>query len=225
MRASTKTAKPGPRAAVAWLLLVVLLGACGDPPPAPEPESVRYDQEGRLIGKTVDASKSRPNLVVILIDTLRADAVALPGAQRPGLMPSVSKLAATGGGEDALIEVGRSLGRTAEGRSLVLQRVQAALAADGLGRTEELLKGALAEPIPHDDALILDEDSVSKTLPYMEIGERDAQIGHEATVSKIADEQIFYLTSPVTPLARGIRIETLNGKSKRVGHYTAIPAQ
>jgi Fe-S cluster assembly protein SufB len=45
------------------------------------------------------------------------------------------------------------------------------------------------------DALILDEDSVSKTLPYMEVGERDAEIGHEATVSKIADEQIFYLQS------------------------------
>jgi Fe-S cluster assembly protein SufB len=45
------------------------------------------------------------------------------------------------------------------------------------------------------DALLLDEDSVSKTLPYMEVGERDAQIGHEATVSKIADEQIFYLMS------------------------------
>jgi FeS assembly protein SufB len=45
------------------------------------------------------------------------------------------------------------------------------------------------------DALILDEDSVSKTFPYMEVGERDAQIGHEATVSKIADEQIFYLQS------------------------------
>jgi Fe-S cluster assembly protein SufB len=45
------------------------------------------------------------------------------------------------------------------------------------------------------DALILDEDSTSKTLPYMEVGERDAQIGHEATVSKIADEQLFYLMS------------------------------
>ncbi|CAN5439545.1 Fe-S cluster assembly protein SufB [soil metagenome] len=45
------------------------------------------------------------------------------------------------------------------------------------------------------DALILDEDSTSKTFPYMEVGERDAQIGHEATVSKIADEQIFYLQS------------------------------
>ncbi len=45
------------------------------------------------------------------------------------------------------------------------------------------------------DALILDEDSESRTLPYMEVGERDAQIGHEATVSKIADEQLFYLMS------------------------------
>lgn len=45
------------------------------------------------------------------------------------------------------------------------------------------------------DALILDENSTSRTFPYMEMGERDAQIGHEATVSKVADEQIFYLMS------------------------------
>ena len=45
------------------------------------------------------------------------------------------------------------------------------------------------------DALILDEDSESRTFPYMEVGERDAEIGHEATVSKIADEQLFYLMS------------------------------
>ncbi len=45
------------------------------------------------------------------------------------------------------------------------------------------------------DALILDEESISKTLPYMEVGERDAQIGHEATVSKVGDDQLFYLMS------------------------------
>jgi Fe-S cluster assembly protein SufB len=45
------------------------------------------------------------------------------------------------------------------------------------------------------DALILDEDSVSDTFPYMEVGARDAAIGHEATVSKVADEQLFYLMS------------------------------
>jgi len=45
------------------------------------------------------------------------------------------------------------------------------------------------------DALILDEDSVSDTYPYMEVGSKDAVIGHEATVSKVADEQLFYLMS------------------------------
>ncbi len=45
------------------------------------------------------------------------------------------------------------------------------------------------------DALILDEDSVSETMPYMEVGERDASIGHEATVSKVGDDQLFYLMS------------------------------
>ncbi|MGD0439693.1 MAG: Fe-S cluster assembly protein SufB [Acidimicrobiales bacterium] len=45
------------------------------------------------------------------------------------------------------------------------------------------------------DALILDESSVSETKPYMEVCERDAEIGHEATVSKIGDAQLFYLMS------------------------------
>jgi Fe-S cluster assembly protein SufB len=45
------------------------------------------------------------------------------------------------------------------------------------------------------DALILDEDSRSDTYPYMEIEEQDARIGHEATVSKVGDDQLFYLMS------------------------------
>ncbi|HXR55061.1 MAG TPA: Fe-S cluster assembly protein SufB, partial [Acidimicrobiales bacterium] len=45
------------------------------------------------------------------------------------------------------------------------------------------------------DALLLDEQSVSETKPYMEVGERDASIGHEATVAKIGDDQLFYLMS------------------------------
>src|SRR5918996_110486 len=45
------------------------------------------------------------------------------------------------------------------------------------------------------DALILDEDSRSDTYPYMEIDEKDARIGHEATVSKVGEDQIFYLMS------------------------------
>jgi Fe-S cluster assembly protein SufB len=45
------------------------------------------------------------------------------------------------------------------------------------------------------DALLLDEDSRSDTYPYMEIEEDRVSIGHEATVSKIGDEQLFYLMS------------------------------
>ena len=45
------------------------------------------------------------------------------------------------------------------------------------------------------DALLLDEDSRSDTYPYMDIQEEDTSIGHEATVSKVADDQIFYLMS------------------------------
>jgi Fe-S cluster assembly protein SufB len=45
------------------------------------------------------------------------------------------------------------------------------------------------------DALILDEDSRSDTYPYMKIDEDQVDIGHEATVSKIGEEQLFYLMS------------------------------
>jgi Fe-S cluster assembly protein SufB len=45
------------------------------------------------------------------------------------------------------------------------------------------------------DALILDEESRSDTYPYIRIDESDVNIGHEATVSKIGEEQLFYLMS------------------------------
>jgi Fe-S cluster assembly protein SufB len=45
------------------------------------------------------------------------------------------------------------------------------------------------------DALILDEESRSDTYPYIRIDESNVDIGHEATVSKIGDEQLFYLMS------------------------------
>ncbi len=45
------------------------------------------------------------------------------------------------------------------------------------------------------DALIMDEDSASDTVPYIEIEEDDVSVGHEATVSKVSEEQLFYLQS------------------------------
>ena len=45
------------------------------------------------------------------------------------------------------------------------------------------------------DALILDPESRSDTYPYIEIAEQDVSIGHEASVSRIGEEQLFYLMS------------------------------
>ncbi|MCC6934918.1 MAG: Fe-S cluster assembly protein SufB, partial [Thermomicrobiales bacterium] len=45
------------------------------------------------------------------------------------------------------------------------------------------------------DALLIDEDSRTDTFPYIEIESEEVSVGHEATVSKVADEQLFYLQS------------------------------
>jgi Fe-S cluster assembly protein SufB len=45
------------------------------------------------------------------------------------------------------------------------------------------------------DALLLDKDSRSDTYPYIEIDSDDVTIGHEATVSRVGEEQLFYLMS------------------------------
>ncbi|MBI4173662.1 MAG: SufD family Fe-S cluster assembly protein, partial [Candidatus Aenigmarchaeota archaeon] len=49
------------------------------------------------------------------------------------------------------------------------------------------------------DALILDDQSASDTVPYMEISEKKVTVGHEASVGKVSEEQLFYLMS------RGLR--------------------
>ncbi|MDX9992302.1 MAG: Fe-S cluster assembly protein SufB [Anaerolineales bacterium] len=45
------------------------------------------------------------------------------------------------------------------------------------------------------DALLLDPKSRSDTYPYIEVDEDDVTIGHEASVSKVGEEQLFYLMS------------------------------
>ncbi len=45
------------------------------------------------------------------------------------------------------------------------------------------------------DALLVDTISRSDTYPYIDIREDDVSMGHEATVSKISDDQLFYLMS------------------------------
>jgi Fe-S cluster assembly protein SufB len=45
------------------------------------------------------------------------------------------------------------------------------------------------------DALLVDDISRSDTYPYIDVRDDDVSMGHEATVSKVSDEQLFYLMS------------------------------
>ncbi|MEO8851737.1 MAG: Fe-S cluster assembly protein SufB [Allobranchiibius sp.] len=45
------------------------------------------------------------------------------------------------------------------------------------------------------DALLVDQISRSDTYPYVDVREDDVQMGHEATVSKVSEDQLFYLQS------------------------------
>ena len=66
----------------------------------------------------------------------------------------------------------RQLSRPAEGRE---------------GRARLEVEGRLRRADPRR------EQSRSDTYPYIEIDEDDVDIGHEATVSKVGEEQLFYL--------------------------------
>jgi Fe-S cluster assembly protein SufB len=45
------------------------------------------------------------------------------------------------------------------------------------------------------DALLVDQVSRSDTYPYVDVREDDVEMGHEATVSKVSENQLFYLMS------------------------------
>ena len=55
------------------------------------------------------------------------------------------------------------------------------------------------------DALLLDDISRSDTYPYLDVAQKDVDVGHEARVSRIADDQLFYLMS------RGLSQENAEG--------------
>lgn len=51
------------------------------------------------------------------------------------------------------------------------------------------------------DTLLMDDLSTSDTIPYSEVETANAEMEHEATVTKLSEEALFYLTS------RGLREE------------------
>ncbi len=73
--------------------------------------------------------------------------------------------------------------------------------ARGGGRTSyrglvQILEGAHgAQSTVRCDALLVDTISRSDTYPYVDVREDDVRMGHEATVSKVSEDQLFYLMS------------------------------
>jgi Fe-S cluster assembly protein SufB len=73
--------------------------------------------------------------------------------------------------------------------------------ARGGGRTSyrglvQVLEGAHgSRSTVRCDALLVDDISRSDTYPYVDVREDDVSMGHEATVSKISEDQLFYLQS------------------------------
>ena len=67
----------------------------------------------------------------------------------------------------------------------------------GLVRVAKGAEGAHSKVVC--DALLLDPESRTDTYPYMDVNEDDSHIEHEATVSKISEDQLFYLMSRGLP--------------------------
>ena len=80
-------------------------------------------------------------------------------------------------------------------------RITSKSISKGSGRSSyrgllKVQKGALyAKSNVECDALLMDEEARTDTYPYIEVEEDTASIGHEARVSKVSDEQLFYLRS------------------------------
>lgn len=125
--------------------------------------------------------------------TMRCPTVVMVGPQASGEVRSVA-YAGQGQHQDA---GARMVHAAPETTSKIVSK---AISSDG-GRTSyrslvdigEDARGCTSDV--QADALILDEDSISDTCPDMEIGSRDAVVDHQATVSKVDDEQVFYLMS------------------------------
>ncbi len=61
----------------------------------------------------------------------------------------------------------------------------------GLIQIDEVAKGS--KSTVKCDALLVDTISRSDTYPYVDVRNDDVEMGHEATVSKVSDDQLFYL--------------------------------
>jgi len=125
--------------------------------------------------------------------TMKYPAVWLTGPHAKGEVLSVA-FAGEGQHQDAGSKMVHAAPHTSS------QIVSKSVARNG-GRTSyrglvQVLEGAYgSKSTVKCDALLVDDISRSDTYPYVDIREDDASMGHEATVSKVGEDQLFYLMS------------------------------
>ncbi len=125
--------------------------------------------------------------------TMKYPAVYLMGEHARGETLSVA-FAGTGQHQDAGAKMVHCAPNTSS------QIVSKSVARAG-GRTSYRGLVQVAEGAAHSkatvkcDALLVDTVSRSDTYPYVDVREDDVEMGHEATVSKISEDQLFYLMS------------------------------
>jgi Fe-S cluster assembly protein SufB len=123
--------------------------------------------------------------------TMKYPAVWLMGEHAKGETLSVA-FAGPGQHQDAGAKMVHAAPNTSS--SIVSKSV-----ARGGGRSSyrglvQIDKGATGSKSPvRCDALLVDDISRSDTYPYVDVREDDVSMGHEATVSKVSDDQLFYL--------------------------------
>jgi Fe-S cluster assembly protein SufB len=129
--------------------------------------------------------------------TMKYPSVFLRGRKAKGEVLSLA-FAGSGQHQDA---GGKAIHLAPETSSIITSK---SISKDG-GRTSyrgllKVIKGAKgAKSTVRCDALILDSKSRSDTYPTMDIQEERVHIGHEASVSRIGEEQLFYFQSRGIP--------------------------
>src|SRR6187200_479155 len=125
--------------------------------------------------------------------TMKYPAVYMTGAHAKGEVLSVA-MAGEGQHQDAGAKMVHAAPHTSS--TIISKSI-----ARGGGRTSYRGLVQVMEGSHHSastvkcDALLVDTISRSDTYPYVDIREDDVSMGHEATVSKISDDQLFYLMS------------------------------
>jgi Fe-S cluster assembly protein SufB len=125
--------------------------------------------------------------------TMKYPAVWLTGEHAKGETLSIA-FAGEGQHQDAGAKMVHAAPRTSS--NIISKSV-----ARGGGRTSyrglvQILEGAHGSTSSVKcDALLVDDISRSDTYPYVDVREDDVSMGHEATVSKISEDQLFYLMS------------------------------